>query len=136
MDAKQIVVTQYDLDRLRRIVNDAIAAGTRDDLAGLIGELERARVVEPSEIPPDTVTMNSKVRLVDALTAETLEMTLVFPENADSANGCISVLAPVGTAIIGYSEGDSIDWPTPGGTRTFTIEKVLFQPEAAGDWEL
>lgn len=136
MNAKQIVITQYDLDRLTRLVNDAIAGGTRDDLAGLIGELNRAVVVSPSEVPSDVVTMNSRVRLVDLETGDVMEMLLVFPEDADSDEGAVSILAPVGTAIIGFSQGDSVEWPTPSGLRAFRIDAVVFQPEAAGEWDL
>lgn len=118
-------------------MNDAIISGrSRNELDGLVGELDRALVVAPEDVPNDVVTMNSKMRLVDVATGDAMEMSLVFPEDADPAGGTVSILAPVGTAIIGYSEGDSIDWPTPSGIRTYLIEKVLFQPEAAGEWEL
>lgn len=136
MSDKQIVITQYDLDRLQRLVNDAVASGTRDDLTGLIGELNRATVVTPSEVPPDVVTMNSRVRLVDVETDDVMEISLVFPEDAASDTGAVSILAPVGTAIIGFSQGDSVDWPTPSGLRTFRIDAIIFQPEAAGEWDL
>lgn len=136
MSSQQIVITQYDLDRLRRLVNDAMAGGTRDDLAGLVGELDRTAVVAPSEVPSDVVTMNSRVRLVDLETGDVMEISLVFPEDADSAANAVSILAPVGTAIIGFSRGDSMEWPTPSGLRTFKIDAVIFQPEAAGEWDL
>ncbi|MDZ4179834.1 MAG: nucleoside diphosphate kinase regulator [Coriobacteriia bacterium] len=136
MSTKQIVVTQYDLDRLRRLVNEAVAMGSRDELAGLIGELDRAIVVAPHEIPSDVVTMNSHVRLVDVETGDAMEISLVFPDDAISAAGAVSILAPVGTAIIGYGQGDSVEWPTPSGLRTFRIDQVIFQPEAAGEWDL
>lgn len=137
MGSKRIVMTRQDMDRLRLVVNDAIISGrSRHELDGLVGELDRALIVAPEEVPNDVVTMNSKMRLVDAATGDTMEMSLVFPEDADPAGGTVSILAPVGTAIIGYSEGDSIEWPTPSGVRTYKIEKVLFQPEAAGEWEL
>jgi regulator of nucleoside diphosphate kinase len=105
-------------------------------LDDLVGELDRALIVAPHEVPGDVVTMNSKIQLVDAETAEEMEIALVFPEDTDSVEGAVSILAPVGTAIIGYSEGDSVEWPTPSGTRTLRIERVLFQPEAAGEWDL
>lgn len=136
MSTKQIVITQYDLDRLRRLVNDAAAAGSRDDLTGLIGELDRAIAVAPHEVPGDVVTMNSQVRLVDVDTGDAMEMSLVFPEDAASADRPVSILAPVGTAIIGYRQGDIVEWPTPSGPRTFRIDRVIFQPEAAGEWDL
>lgn len=81
-------------------------------------------------------TMNSRVTLIDVETGDVMEVSLVFPDDVGSVEGAVSILAPVGTAIIGYGEGDTIEWPTPSGNRAFTIERVLFQPEAAGDWDL
>ncbi len=80
--------------------------------------------------------MNSRVRLSDISKAEKLVYTLVFPRDADSATGRISVLAPVGTAILGCRVGDIIEWQVPAGTRRLKIEEVLYQPEAAGDYHL
>jgi len=136
VETKRIVITQHDLDRLRRVVNEAAAMRTRDDLAGLMGELDRAVIVAPQEVPADVVTMNSRVELIDVETDEAMEVSLVFPDDTDSVEGAVSILAPVGTAIIGYGEGDTIEWPTPSGPRAFRIERVLFQPEAAGNWDL
>lgn len=136
MEGKRIVITQHDLDRLRRVINDAEISRTRDDLAGLKGELERARIVAPEDVPSDVVTMNSKVELIDIETDEVMEVSLVFPDDTDSVPDAVSILAPVGTAIIGYGQGDTIEWPTPSGKRAFRIQRVLFQPEAAGNWEL
>jgi regulator of nucleoside diphosphate kinase len=136
VNSKQIIITQHDLDRLQRVVNNAVAMGSGRELGALVAELDRARVVTPENVPANIVTMNSKIRLVDVETGDVLEVSLVFPEDTDSAGGTVSILAPVGTAILGYAEGDSIEWPTPSGVRTFSVEKVIFQPEAAGDWDL
>jgi regulator of nucleoside diphosphate kinase len=80
--------------------------------------------------------MNSQVLLCDIDTLETMTYTLVFPKDADIDSGSISVLAPVGTAILGYRQGDIVEWPVPAGIRRLRIEKVLYQPEAAGDYTL
>ncbi len=90
----------------------------------------------PERIPPDVVTMNSRVVLRDLDSDETMTYTLVFPKDADIGAGAISVLAPVGTAIIGYAVGAVIEWPVPGGIRRIRIEQILYQPEAAGDFHL
>jgi len=82
------------------------------------------------------VTMNSKVILRDLDISEEMNYCLVFPKDADIASGAISVLAPVGTAILGYREGDIVEWPVPSGKRRIRIEKILYQPEAAGDFHL
>jgi regulator of nucleoside diphosphate kinase len=80
--------------------------------------------------------MNSRVRLLDLDTRIAVEYTLVYPGESDLAKGKISVLAPVGAAMIGYREGDEIEWNVPGGRRRFKVEAVLYQPEAAGDTHL
>ena len=100
-------------------------------LAALAGELRRARVVPRSQIPPDVVTMNSTVRLRDLETGEEETYTLVYPEQADIEADRLSVLAPVGTALLGYRSGDVIEWPVPAGVRRFRVEEVLFQPRNA-----
>ena len=97
----------------------------------LASELERADVVHPSDIPPDVVTMNSRVVYEDDTTGHIREVTIVFPEDADMEHGKVSVLAPVGTALLGLAEGESIVWPFPdGSSRCLRVVAVTFQPEA------
>jgi regulator of nucleoside diphosphate kinase len=98
-------------------------------------ELERAKIVEPQEVPPTVVTMNSTVSLVDVETGEEETYTLVFPEDADISQGKISVLAPIGTAMLGYEIGDVFEWEVPAGKRRLRIEKILYQPEASGNFD-
>jgi regulator of nucleoside diphosphate kinase len=98
-------------------------------------ELEQAEVVAAEDVPPDAVTMHSTVSVRDLDTDARAIYTIVFPAEADIATNRISVLAPVGTALIGYRTGDVIEWATPGGTRRLRIEAVLFQPEAAAGEE-
>jgi len=99
-------------------------------------ELERACLIQPEEIPPDVVTMRSQVRLVDVNTEQEMLCTLVFPEDALATDGSISVLAPVGAAILGCSVGDVVRFQTPRAVRTLRIVEVLYQPEAAGHYFL
>jgi regulator of nucleoside diphosphate kinase len=132
-----IYATRIDYDRL----SDLIKSGRGSDkdqphLEELRHELERARVVDPQEIPPDVVTMNSRVRLRDLETDDEEVYTLVYPKEADADEGKISVLAPIGTAILGYRAGATISWKVPAGVRTFQIKEILYQPEAAGDFHL
>jgi regulator of nucleoside diphosphate kinase len=136
MDDKQIVITQYDLDRLRALIRDLGGSDSRESLGALSGELDRALVVLPTDVPPDVVTMNSRVSLVDMDTSEKMEISLVFPDDANPDAGAISVLAPIGTAIIGYRQGGTVEWPVPSGLRRFRIDRVVYQPEASGDMEL
>ena len=97
-------------------------------------ELERAIVVEPEQVAPDVVTMNSRALL--QLDDEEMDVTLVYPEDADPRAGNVSVCSGVGTAILGYKEGDEFDWRLPDRTRRIRIGKVLYQPEAAGNFHL
>ena len=97
-------------------------------LAALAGELRRARVVPRSQIPRDVVTMNSTVRLRDLETGEEETYTLVYPADADIGEGRLSVLAPVGTALLGYRAGDVVEWPVPAGVSRFRIEEVRPAP--------
>lgn len=135
MNDRQIVITQQDSDRLRALIDALDDLGGRRDLAALSGELDRATIVAPEDVPSNVVTMNSTVVLRDVEHSTERTVSLVFPPDADIDAGAISVLAPVGTAILGFKEGDVIEWPVPSGLRRFRVEKVLYQPEAAGDMD-
>jgi regulator of nucleoside diphosphate kinase len=132
---RTIRITEYDLDRLLRLIDEASPHG-RDHkhLEVLERELDRGIVMPPKEIPADVITMNSRVQLRDVTTGESMEYTLVFPQHADIREGKISILAPIGTAMIGYRVGDTIEWKVPSGKRRLKVEKLLYQPEAAGDY--
>jgi len=103
----------------------------RTELAALRTELERAEIVAPDEVPSDVITMNSRAELVDLDSNERMEFTLVFPREADIEEGRISVLAPLGTAMLGYHVGDEFEWVVPYGRRRLRVAAVRFQPEAA-----
>ena len=118
------------LDALLRRAIDRDPAGAQY-LAALAGEVRRARVVPRSQIPPDVVTMNSTVRLRDLETDDEETYTLVYPEDADIEANRLSVLAPVGTALLGYRAGDVVEWPVPAGVSRFRIEDVVSQPRGA-----
>lgn len=131
----QIYITSVDRDKLTNILmSPTIQAGrNKEHLAELQKELERAVIVEPHEIPPDVVTMNSRFRMRDMKTKEVTEYTLVFPHEADIDRNRLSVLAPLGMGLLGYRAGDVIEWAVPSGKRTIKIEEILYQPEASGD---
>jgi len=129
-----IRVSRFDLERLERLLD---RVGERPELARLRDELDRADVVEPAAVPPDVVTMNSRVRFADEETGEESEIQLVFPRHADAEQNRVSILAPVGTALLGLSVGASIEWPVPDGrTRRLRVTAIAYQPEAAGDTHL
>ena len=136
--ATSIYITQPDYNRLSGLIDRTRERNGVDKeyLNKLEAELERAEIVAPKDIPADVVTMRSKVRLKDLVSGESNTYSLVFPTEADFAEGKISVLAPIGTAILGYRRGDTIEWPVPSGLRKLKVEEILYQPEAAGDREL
>jgi regulator of nucleoside diphosphate kinase len=130
---RRILITEDDMARLRELVRRGRMVSRRDQdhLEELDRELDRAEVVEAGEVTSDVVTMQSTVRVSDLDNGSSMVYTLVFPVDADIDRKRISILAPIGTALIGYRAGDLLEWATPGGTRRLRIEEVLFQPEAA-----
>jgi regulator of nucleoside diphosphate kinase len=132
-DQRPIVVTRPDLERLRILIESARARRRWEEmhLLALADELESAEVVDPDAVPPDVVTMRSRVRVLDMVSGEAATYTICYPAEANFDAGRLSVLAPIGTALLGYREGDVIEWPVPGGVRVLKIEKLEHQPEAA-----
>lgn len=132
---RAIFVTAPDLERLTRLLEQHGGSPRDAEMREAFEEeLSRAQVVEPTAIPPDVVTMNSDVEFEDVETGERSNIRLVYPHEADVERGRISVLAPVGSALLGLSVGQSITWPVPrGGTRRLRVVAVTYQPEAAGD---
>lgn len=108
----------------------------QEALDALKEKLERARIIKPEEVLPSLVTMNSTVILSDLDSGERLKLEVVFPGAADPTTGQVSVLSPIGLALLGCSEGADVEWPVPGGTRRLRLIKVSFQPEAAGIYNL
>ncbi len=138
MDPRDIYITKFDLARLKELLQVGISFKERDReyLESLQNELDRAHIVDSTAIPHNVVTMNSRVRLKDMETDEEKIYTLVFPSDADIERYRISILAPIGTAILGYRAGDTVDWLVPAGKRKVRIQEILYQPEAAGDYDL
>lgn len=125
-------ISGKDHERLRFLVNAVIQSQPRlrEKLEPLKIELERADVLPAEVIPSTVVVMGSRVEIEDRESGEVDTYTLVYPENADGAAGRLSILAPIGTAIIGFAQGDTFAWKTPGGTRQLLIRKV--EPPAQG----
>lgn len=138
MSERAIQITELDRKRLLDLIRDAQSGEYRKSvyLENLRGELERAEVVAPERIAGDVITMNSTVTLTDQDTGEEETYTLVYPEHADTLQGKISILAPIGTAMLGYRVGDIFEWEVPAGKRRLKVEKILYQPEASGDFDL
>jgi regulator of nucleoside diphosphate kinase len=133
----QAVVSWFDRMRLAGLIKLLREQpGKQEGLDALKDKLERARIIKPEEVPPSLVTMNSEVTLTDLDTGERLTLGVVFPAAADPAAGKISVLEPIGLALLGSAEGAELEWPVPGGKRRLRLVKVSFQPEAAGIYNL
>lgn len=134
-----IYITKPDHERLTKLIEIARERegdANRKYLDSLEEELERAEVVQQKDIPADVITMRSTVRLKDLDTGEEMTYQLTFPTEANFDEGKISVLAPIGTAMIGYRHGDVIDWEVPSGVRRLRVEEVLYQPESKGEYHL
>ena len=132
MKRGMIIITEEDMKKLQELI-DSLRLYAKQEQAHLDileEELDRAEVLHQNSIPRDIVTMNSKVRVTDLESGRTLAYQIVFPRDADISKNMISVLAPVGTALIGYRVGSEIEWGVPGGTRRLRIEAVEYQPEA------
>jgi len=138
MHATPIDITDFDARRLNAVLAryDDLPVSGRREVNRLRRELERARIVASREVSERVVTMNSQVVLRDLDSGQEFTCRLSFPDDANVEAGRLSVLAPVGTAILGYREGNVIEWEVPAGTRRIRIEKILYQPEAAGDYHL
>jgi|SRR5690606_9560619 len=134
-DLPPLILSRFDFERLERLL--ARVSGSSPNVELLQQELDRAEVVDAKDVPPDVVTMNSKVRVVDEATGEESELQLVFPAAADAERGAVSVLAPVGSALLGLRVGAAIEWPLPEGrARRIRVVAVTYQPESAGDLHL
>lgn len=129
----KIILTSKDLDRLYALL-ESLPAAAFPGRTELRAELDRAEVVEPEDVPSDVVTMNSKVRFA-LESGEEFCLTLVYPKDMDGSTERISILAPVGSALLGLSAGEHIEWPRPGGgMMKVHLVEVVYQPERAGEF--
>jgi len=134
-----IYITRTDRERLGNLIQ---LVRNNDDRAHfayvnrLEEELENAEIVASEGIPPDVVTMRSKVKLRDLETGEESVYSIVFPAEANLDEGKISILAPLATALLGYRRGDTIEVEAPARRRRLKIEEIIYQPESAGEFDL
>lgn len=138
MAERMIHITKFDMDRLTELI-DGLRLSPKANQANLDlleKELCRAVLVDPQNIPRDVITMNSKVSVTDTDSGEKMTYTLVFPSAANITENKLSVLAPLGMALLGYRKGDVIKWPVPSGIRKLKVGEIIYQPEAAGDYHL
>ncbi|QUX93756.1 nucleoside diphosphate kinase regulator [Marinomonas sp. A3A] len=135
MQRPQITISSLDAERLEKIL-DSLSYSQFPNKDDLQEEINRADIVEPREMPNNIVTMNSTVTFKVLSSGKAFSKTLVYPKDANGAEDTVSVLAPVGSALLGLKEGDQIDWPKPNGDMlSVTIVKVDYQPERAGEFQ-
>lgn len=124
MNHNSIYITRDDHMKLRLLLATTLYSNASTALRRLREELDRATIIDPAAFPDDVVTMDSTVEYEDLATGELESYTLTFPERADIDLNRISILAPIGTALIGCRVGDIVKWPTPGGIRQLKIRRV------------
>lgn len=124
MNLPVITISERDALRLQNMIQTHAAANT-EHLGKLKAELDRARIMPEAELPGNVIAMNSTVELEDLEDGEILTYTLVFPENADVESGKISILAPLGMAMLGFKVGDEFEWPVPAGTLRVRVRRLV-----------
>jgi regulator of nucleoside diphosphate kinase len=136
--ARKLYITGQDKERLLKLIHGDMDLKEKNKpyIKDLELELEKAAVVDPGSVPADVITMNTKVLLRFDDTSEDTVYTLVYPSDSAIHENKISVLSPIGTALLGYQAGDVIHWKIPDGTARIEVREILYQPEAAGDMEL
>ncbi len=130
----KVILSELDAERLEKLLS-TLPANAVPGKSELEAEIARADIVDPKDMPPNVVTMNSKVKFRISSSDDEFSLTLVYPKDVDESGGTISILAPVGSALLGLSQGDEIEWPRPaGGVMKVRIEEILYQPERAGEY--
>lgn len=138
MALRSIRLTTSDRHRLFVLVSAAHRRGALDRARALdlVGEIREAEVVAPTEAPPDLITMRTTFRLTDLDSGEDGVYTLVYPDEEDPSEGRLSVLAPLGAAVLGHRVGDTVEPVVPDAVRRGRLAAILFQPEACGRYDL
>jgi regulator of nucleoside diphosphate kinase len=135
---KKIIINRLDYARIKRYISDAKQLKTISNAEAekLMKELDSAEIVKPEAIPSDVVTMNSIVKLSFINNNKQVQFQIVYPDQANLKENKISIFSPIATALIGYKVGDEIEWVIPAGLTRLKIEDIIYQPEAAGDFNL
>ncbi|MBD1405156.1 nucleoside diphosphate kinase regulator [Leclercia adecarboxylata] len=134
MSRTTIIINELDAERIDRLLEQP-AFASLPIASALNDELDRAQMCAPQDMPANVVTMNSQVKFRDLTTGEVRTRTLVYPAQMTDSSTQLSVMAPVGAALIGLRTGDTIHWELPGGTAThLEVLELVWQPEAAGEY--
>lgn len=134
----KIIINRLDYARIKKSINDAkqFRSISNDEAEKLLKELDSAKIVEPEAIPSNVVTMNSIVKLSFQNNNKQIQFQIVYPEQANVKENKISIFSPIATALIGYKVNDEIEWIVPAGLTKIRIDEIIYQPEAAGDYDL
>jgi regulator of nucleoside diphosphate kinase len=134
MQKQTVTVTDFDSRRLRNVIAGSRATNLRDAVSVdlLEHQLADAEITPAERVDPNVVTINSEVRVSDLESLGTITFRLVFPSDAEAAPGEVSVLAPLGMAVLGRKVGDRVIFQAPGGLRRLRVEHLLYQPEREG----
>lgn len=135
---KKVTLTKNDYTRIYKAITDAKNSKTinSNEAEKLLSELSKAEIVLSEKIDKDVVTMNSEVKLFFENTQKEQSFKIVYPQDANLKENKISIFSPIATALIGYKIGDEIEWIVPGGMTKIKIVDLIYQPEAAGDFDL
>ena len=135
---KKVTLTKNDYTRIYKAITDAKNSKTinSNEAEKLLSELSKAEIVPSEKIDKDVVTMNSEVKLFFENTQKVQSFKIVYPQDANLKENKISIFSPIATALIGYRIGDEIEWIVPGGMTKIKIVDLIYQPEAAGDFDL
>ena len=135
---KKVTLTKNDYTRIYKAITDAKNSKTinSNEAEKLLSELSKAEIVPSEKIDNDVVTMNSEVKLFFENTQKEQSFKIVYPQDANLKENKISIFSPIATALIGYKIGDEIEWIVPGGMTKIKIVDLIYQPEAAGDFDL
>ena len=135
---KKVTLTKNDYTRIYKAITDAKNSKTinSNEAEKLLSELSKAEIVPSEKIDKDVVTMNSEVKLFFENTQKEQSFKIVYPQDANLKENKISIFLPIATALIVYKIGDEIEWIVPGGMTKIKIVDLIYQPEAAGDFDL
>ena len=134
----KLIINRLDYARIKKSISDAkqFKSITNAEAEKLLQELDAAKIVEPEAIPSNIVTMNSIVKLSFLNNDKTIQFQIVYPEQANIKENKISIFSPIATALIGYKVNDEVEWIVPAGLTRIRIDEIIYQPEAAGDFNL
>ena len=138
MERSNITLSRLDFQRIPRCIEEEKKLRTINDfeIQRLLYELTRAEITEPRKIPNNIITMNSEVEISFLENQQTIRLKIVYPNEADIKDGKISIFSPIANALLGHKIGDIIEWVVPAGGTKFKIEKILYQPEASGHFNV